>query len=219
MGFDPERADAAWVREWLTGRALARGLPLPFFDQGGWRAEIGSESETRRWVFAGLTPELRSLAETFSDPALKLRALATPDAMRAHLPAGWQVGAPSFAMIGPASGIASVTLPSDYRIEFHASGSSSHAFVLYGCGELAAWGHGGKTAEAFVFDRVVTQPAHRRRGLARAIMAALGSACADAISRLLVATEEGRLLYESLGWRVVSPYASASWIGDSPVQN
>ena len=219
MDFDSRRADAAWVREWLTGRALARGLPLPFFDQGGWRAEIGSDSEQRRWVFAGLTSELRLLAETLTDPALKLRALATPEAMRAHLPAGWIVGAPSFAMTGPVPTETRLSLPRDYRLELQESATSAHAFVLHASGELAASGHGGRSAEAFVYDRIVTQPEHRRRGLARAVMAALGSACRDAVPGLLVATEEGRPLYETLGWRVVSPYASASWTGDSPVQN
>ena len=218
--FDPGHADGAWIGAWITGRALARGLPLPFPDRGGWRAEIGSDSERRRWIFSALTAELRHLAEEIADPALKLRALATPDAMRAHLPAGWRVEAPSFAMAGPSGEGPEVALSGGYRLEVQAGGTAVHAFVRREDGELAAWGHGGAGPYAYVSDRIVTQPDHRRRGLATGIMAALSRARPErAAPMLLVATEAGRPLYEALGWRVVAPYASASWAGDSPVQN
>lgn len=203
----------------MTGRALARGLPLPFRDRGGWRAEIGSDSELRRWVYPGLTEELRELAASIADPALKLRAFATPDAMRAHLPRGWHVEAPSFAMVERADQIRPAALAPGYRLELQDDGSAVHAFGLTASGELAAWGHGGAGPKAFVCDRIVTQPDHRRRGLASAIMAALHDARDKTAPRLLVATVAGRQLYESLGWHVVAPYASAHWVGDSPVKN
>jgi len=91
MAFHPERPDMDWLLAWATGRSLARGLPLPFSDRGGWRAEIGSDNERRRWLFAALTPDLRALAESISEPGLNLRALATPAAMQAFLPTGWSV--------------------------------------------------------------------------------------------------------------------------------
>ena len=220
MSFDPQRADGAWIEAWITGRALARGLPLPFPDRGGWRAEVGSESERRRWIFPALTVEMRQLASEIADPRLKVRAFATPEAMRAHLPESWQVEAPSFAMAGSETAPGEPTLPSGYRLEVQAGRRAAHAFVMTHAGELAAWGHGGASPQAFVFDRIVTQPDHRRRGLASAVLAALGRACPyRPAPSLLVATEAGRHLYESLGWQVVAPYASASWVGDSPVQN
>jgi hypothetical protein len=87
-------------------------------------------------------------------------------------------------------------------------------------GELAASGHGGIADSAFVFDRIVTQVGHQRLGLGRAIMQALGQhGSAKQLPGLLIATEAGRKLYESLGWEVVAPYASASWTGESPVHN
>lgn len=220
VAFDPERADSDWLRVWLTGRSLARGLPMPFADGGGWRAEIGSASETRRWVFAEPGSDMQLLAAQITDPALKIRALATSEEMRAALPSGWLAGPLSFAMVGPSHSTGAVAMPSGYRLETQAGGTSAHVSVLATDGELAASGHGGAGCEAFVYDRIVTHPDHQRRGLGKAVMAALSSARPDAgLPEILVATELGRELYQGLGWRVVAPYASASWVGDSPTHD
>jgi GNAT superfamily N-acetyltransferase len=220
MAFHPERPDLDWLLAWATGRSLARGLPAPFADRGGWRAEIGSDPERRRWLFASLTPDLHALAESISEPGFNLRALATPAAMQACLPAGWSVQAASFAMVGPSGRAPPVTLPARYRLELREEGAAAHAFVFHADGDLAAWGHSGVGENAFVYDRIVTQPGHRRQGLGRAIMASLGQARRDpGQAQLLVATEAGRMIYRSLGWKVIAPYASASWTGDSSVQN
>lgn len=63
-----------------------------------------------------------------------------------------------------------------------------------------------------IFDQVVTSPAHRRLGLGRHAMAQLSQAAQarGAESGLLVATEDGRALYTSLGWRVESLMTAAS---------
>lgn len=217
-GFDPGRPDSAWAGAWLAGRSLARGLPLPFRDRGGWRAEVGSETELRRWVFAALTPEFRALASEIADPRLRLRAMVGDEAMRAALPAGWALGAPSFAMTGSLAAAGRAPLPPGYRIETRSSVHDSHVFIFATSGELAASGHLGHAREALVVDRIVTEAAHRRRGLARVVMAALAEAAGDGRPGLLVATVAGKPLYASLGWRVVSPYASAAYLGDSPVQ-
>lgn len=130
VAFDPHRADADWLLAWVTGRSLARGLPLPFADRGGWRAEIGSDTETRRWVYAGLTPELRALAEQIREPGLNLRALATPEAMRWFLPVGWHVQASSYAMVAPAETAPSSPLPNGYRLELQ-SGPTQHMLLCW----------------------------------------------------------------------------------------
>lgn len=220
MAFDPTIADADWIGTWITGRALARGLPRPFPDRGGWRAEVGADNELRRWIFPGLTPELHALASEIDDPHQKLRVLAASDATAVFLPHGWKVEAPSFAMTRDRSSSPGISLPDRYRVEVQGGDRSIHVSVLDGSGVLAASGHAGVAAEALVFDRIVTQPAYRRMGLGTVVMNALANAAHRPPGAcLLVATEMGRLLYERLGWRVVSPYASAAWVGDSPVQN
>jgi GNAT superfamily N-acetyltransferase len=78
-------------------------------------------------------------------------------------------------------------------------------------GTLAASGHVALGERLATYDRIVTDPAHQRRGLGRAVMHAL-QALARAHGRhagVLVATPAGRALYESLGWRVHAPWATA----------
>jgi GNAT superfamily N-acetyltransferase len=85
------------------------------------------------------------------------------------------------------------------------------ARILGRDGELAASGFAAETEAAFVYDRIVTEPPHRRRGLATALMQALGSARhGDQSRQVLVATEEGRPLYAAMGWTLKSYYTTAA---------
>ncbi|MEC8180383.1 MAG: GNAT family N-acetyltransferase, partial [Pseudomonadota bacterium] len=89
-------------------------------------------------------------------------------------------------------------------------GDSGRIDIATTDGVLAARGFWGRGAEAFVYDRIVVEAAFRRRGLGKALMGLIGrNLHGDDLPQLLVATEEGRLLYLSLGWEVVSPYATA----------
>ncbi|WKE70030.1 GNAT family N-acetyltransferase [Streptomyces sp. WP-1] len=62
------------------------------------------------------------------------------------------------------------------------------------------------TDTACVFDRTVTAPAHRRRGLGTVMMGTLtGAAVGSGVpTGVLGATVQGRTLYEALGWEVLS---------------
>jgi len=53
-----------------------------------------------------------------------------------------------------------------------------------------------------VFDQIVTQEAHRRRGLGRMIMNGLIQRALEHGARqgALIATPDGRALYRTLGW-------------------
>ncbi|WP_431964231.1 GNAT family N-acetyltransferase [Actinacidiphila sp. bgisy160] len=53
-----------------------------------------------------------------------------------------------------------------------------------------------------IADRIETDAAHRRRGLGRAAMSALAEAAVSQGARtgLLIASQEGQLLYSCLGW-------------------
>jgi len=207
--FDPYRTDLDWLGAWITGRALARGLPLPFRDRGGWRAEIGLETERRRWLFDKLGPEVLALAGEIKEPGHNLRVLCRNDTLQEFLPKGWVVGAPSFAMATP--GMQSdVIVPEGFRLETRVGRFDAHVAILTLDGELAASGHAGFGEDAFVYDRIVTRPEFGRRGLGTAVMHALAGALPHPeMPQLLVATEAGRKLYEHLGWRVLGPYASA----------
>ncbi|MER5227101.1 GNAT family N-acetyltransferase [Streptomyces flaveus] len=63
----------------------------------------------------------------------------------------------------------------------------------------------------FVVDQVETDPAHQRRGLGRVVMHTLTDITAGqgATAGVLVATPEGRALYETVGWHVLAPLTGA----------
>ncbi|MFE7413444.1 GNAT family N-acetyltransferase [Streptomyces laurentii] len=78
-----------------------------------------------------------------------------------------------------------------------------HARVSDAAGRPAAQGQAALLGETAVMDRVVTDEAHRRRGLGGLVMRTLAD---EAVARgagtgVLGATDPGRALYETLGWK------------------
>ena len=101
--------------------------------------------------------------------------------------------------------------PEGYRLDVVTTDAISLAHIRAEDGSIAASGHAVEVGGVFVFDRIVTEPAHRRRGLGRAIMSALGDRQrSGSARRVLVATEDGLELYKSLDWCVLSPYSTAA---------
>ncbi|MFJ3954437.1 GNAT family N-acetyltransferase [Streptomyces libani] len=70
-------------------------------------------------------------------------------------------------------------------------------------------------APSVVFDMIGTEPAHQRRGLGRAVMTALAGRAVERGARqgVLVASPDGRALYEAMGWRLRSPVTAAGRMG------
>jgi GNAT superfamily N-acetyltransferase len=100
--------------------------------------------------------------------------------------------------------------PPGYQLEVARDERGIAVRVLSHNGEIAASGFAAETPEAFVYDRIVTEPAHQRRGLGLTVMTALGAQRRSRNARhVLVATPEGRALYAALGWTVRSPFATA----------
>jgi predicted GNAT family acetyltransferase len=85
------------------------------------------------------------------------------------------------------------------------------AAIVDAKGVLAAHGRLVVEQDRAIFDRIETDAAHRRRGLASAVMARLQSEALQSGVRggLLVATADGQRLYASLGWTILSDYTSA----------
>jgi GNAT superfamily N-acetyltransferase len=69
-------------------------------------------------------------------------------------------------------------------------------------GEEVATGSVAKQGDHAVFDRIITDPKYRRRGLGSFVMRALTAAILEeeVETGLLMASEEGRRLYQYLGW-------------------
>jgi GNAT superfamily N-acetyltransferase len=97
-------------------------------------------------------------------------------------------------------------------------GAATCARILFEDGAVAASGYAIEHGGVFIFDTIVTAAPHRRKGLGKALMAALGATQQSATARrVLVATEDGRALYLALGWTVLSPYATVGLM--SPAVN
>lgn len=84
-------------------------------------------------------------------------------------------------------------------------------------GEVCARGTMGLTGTDAIADRIETMPAHRRKGLASAIMSALArSAIEEGAERgILIASEDGQRLYATLGWQPVAEVLIATTPGNA----
>lgn len=199
------------IAAWLAARSIARGLPAPVVDCGGYRVDVNSADEIQRWVFPTVTEDLAALARGISRPAYLVKACAEPEQLRAALPAGWQIHAPGYFMGGPELPHAHPACPPSYTVESSRMGAVTEVRILSATGELAASGYAAETEHIFIYDRIVTAPEHQRRGLGRLLMATLREAKLNASTpERLVATEEGRALYEALGWRTLSVFSTGS---------
>lgn len=202
-GIEPELLEA-----WLTGRSLARGLPLPLATQGGFRIETDSDTELRRWIFPADSSAIADLAPTISSTREPIKACVATAILSARLPASWSV-TDSGSFMQMAVPVPEVSLPKGFVAQQLEAGASGEVRIRRDNGDLAAHGYWGQGSNAFVYDRITVEPAYRRRGLGTALMGLIGRHCRDAsLPRLLVATAQGRLLYRALGWEVLSPYST-----------
>ena len=205
----------ALVREWLTGWAAARDLPeAEVVADGVLRTRVGApgrdvehlvldaDREPRRIdraAVASLDDRDPWVSVPTSDPGRVADRLAEHGLATADVPE-WLMtrvldGRPALAPLPPGYAV-TTSRPTPGCVSVR---------VVAPDGTTAASGHLGLAVPVGVPDRVVTEPAHRRRGLGAAVMAGLGGAAADlGCSRgVLVASQQGRRLYLTLGWEVV----------------
>lgn len=166
------RIDPLVLCAWLAARSIARGLPQPVADFGGYRVDTNSAAETRRWVFSRVGADLIELARSLDQPRQLLKLCGLADELRAALPDRWQLAEPRYFMVSVEETVER-PLPAGYTADVEHDGAVVAARIKSGTGELVASGYAAETHNAFVFDRVVTAREHRRRGLASAVMAAL----------------------------------------------
>ncbi|GLY04368.1 MULTISPECIES: GNAT family N-acetyltransferase [Actinoplanes] len=100
-----------------------------------------------------------------------------------------------------------------YTLTVEAAGDVITVLARDTDGLLGARGTVGCSGADAVADRIETMPGHRRRGLGSAVMGALSSAAVarGSVHGLLIASEEGQLLYTRLGWRPVAEVVIASF--------
>ena len=210
MGRMDDLETAAFLKTWVAGWAITRGVSPPIEDGPGWRVQVGEPDQVRRHVFAGDNPTLRDLGATVTEPWIWLKAFMHHEALRALLPPRWRVDGPSYFMRfegAPPAG----RLPAGYALREFDEAGVRLVQVLAADGAQAARGRLAMVGDNAIFDRIRTADDHRRRGLGRAVMAALHAhARARGAARgLLSATRDGHALYLTMGWRVQAPYSGA----------
>jgi GNAT superfamily N-acetyltransferase len=173
------------------------------------RVDTASPTEMCRYVFAGPAPGIRELSASIRTPGTFIKMCGPGDLLLAMAPAGWRLEPRGYLMTHAGAPEPAASVPAGYRIELSRQGPALAATIFSEDGTIAASGYAAQHGGAFVFDRIGTQPAHRRRGLGKALMSALGAMqISSSTTRVLVATEEGRALYSSIGWTVTSIYST-----------
>lgn len=202
--------DDALLFGWLAARSIARGLSVPVADRGGFRVDTGGDVEICRWAFTRPCAGLTELGRTLDAPGYFLKLCGNGADLLAALPPRWRLQEPGYCMRGPESPPPLSALPAGYALQLNRDARGSQVAILAADGALAASGTAAEVAGVFVYDRIITEPDHRRKGLGRVVMAALRETRADrAATELLVATDDGRALYTTLGWTVISPFVTA----------
>jgi len=212
------------VRAWVHGWAVSRGAAVPSSRPWGFTVEIGLPGHAMSHVLP--SPDERTVREITgraTGPGVWLKALVPPTTLAPWLAPGWSLpGGPGALMSTPLSvtpGHIGPALPRGYQLHTRTGAGVTRAVVHSPDGARAARGRIAVTGSAAVVDQVETGPAHRRRGLGRLIMHTLTAAAAGqgATAGVLAATPEGRALYETTGWVVLAPLASAVR-GPDPVE-
>ncbi|MFY9349708.1 MAG: GNAT family N-acetyltransferase [Sphingobium sp.] len=209
-GTESAPYDPSLVEAWLTARSIARGLPPPVGDHGGWRVDTAQPSEAKRYVFAKVTEGLEQLARSIDSPLVVLKLCGSESMMRAAVSSRWQIRQEGWFMTFQREADAPSVVPPGYELNLCVEGAVIVARIFTRDGTLAASGYAAGAEGVFVYDRIITEESHRRMGLGSAVVNALASRRYPADARqALVATHEGRALYTRLGWMVQSPWTTA----------
>jgi hypothetical protein len=200
------------VQAWVRGWTLARETLPPVAHADGWRVDVGWPQQRVRYVFLRCSKALRSLAETIVEPWIFLKVCAAPEVMQMFLPPRWIIQPRGFMMTYTAQDLEqNVSLSNAYTLALTETPTVTAAKVLTANGQIASIGRVVFVDDFAIYDRIETHIDHRHRGLASAVVNSLQSvALARGRTRgVLVATADGRALYETLGWRLHSQYTTA----------
>lgn len=199
------------VMAWGGGRAVSRLTAPPTPVEGGFEVAVGRPSLEIRQVFHTYThASLAEAAERLSVPERQILIAGPRALLRESVPSTWTMDDAGHLM---ATEFAPTrfTVPEGYRLSVETEEDLTVARVHYFTGDLAASARLGRSGEFGVFDKVITSPAHQRRGLGSTMMRALSNHALGLGMAwgLLVGSDEGRALYEHVGWDLVADFPGA----------
>lgn len=205
------------VEKWLKAWSLSRKLPLPVRYKSGFKVEVGDEKQKIRYVFSELNHDFIELSIQIDEPWTYLKVCASPDEVKNAVSGKWIVQPPGYMMhcFGPMKS-SDTNLCDGYRIEYEKYNSTTVIKIIAENGELASIGRIVLVDDMAVYDRIITEENHQRKGLATFLMRELEKkALSKGITNnFLVATAQGKKLYESMGWKLYSNYTSIVISGD-----
>ncbi|MFB7330702.1 GNAT family N-acetyltransferase [Streptomyces adustus] len=210
--FDTAEAIRAWIQGWTVSRGTADPVPTPW----GFTVDVGLPGHVVRHVLSAADETaVREIAENTTAPGVWLKTPTPPETLEPWLGPGWSLaGGPGFLMSAPPNAPhaeAPPATPDGYRLDTWNRAGVARTLIRTTDGAFAARGQVAVTGFGFVVDQVETDPAHQRRGLGRLVMRTLADIAAGqgATAGVLVATPQGRALYETAGWRVLAPLTGA----------
>lgn len=222
VGTELDRPLPDLVADWISGWVVSRGASDPVPRPWGWTIDVGQPKQLARHVIVDADePRVRAAAE--QAPAdgwwLKVFLPAPHDGpeglIGTWLGPEWAFDDAAFLMSSTLEPVEPGPLPPGYQLRTWTRGGVVRVLITAADGGLAARGQAGLAGDVAVPDQISTAPAHQRRGLGSVVMRALQQQAhsAGATRAILGASTEGRALYESLGWRTHTAFASAYRVG------
>lgn len=199
------------IEKWLKAWSLSRELPLPVNYKSGFKIDVGYEKQKARYIFSELNDDFTQVSKSINEPWVFLKVCAAAHEIKPVISEKWIIQPQGFMMycFHPMN-IPMISLSDDYKLEFSHYNSTYVVEIVDKKGEPAAIGRVVLVDDLAVYDRISTEIYHRRKGLATILMKELEKIALSkgVFKNFLVATEEGKFLYESLGWKLYSLYIS-----------
>jgi GNAT superfamily N-acetyltransferase len=208
------------ARRWQRGWSIARGLPATDDLGSGLRVRCGQMGRDVEYLALDGVSSIAGLAELVKreDEVTWLTVPTTEPGRAAEAIEG-----AGLTVLKSSERLMTVDLRSPpsstpapgYRLETRIEDAVVRVEVLDRDGATGASGTMGLSGADGIADKIDTRPGHRRRGLGRAVMAALSApALARGAERgILIASEDGQHLYAALGWDTVADVLIASTPG------
>lgn len=199
------------LEKWLRAWTLSRELPLPAKFKSGYKVDVGYENQKARYVFAELNDDFIQLTNAIKEAWVFLKVCAPPEDLLNRISDQWVIQPQGYMMnCSSPMNIPKITLADNYRVHVENYNSTTLIKVFTKNGELASVGRITIVEDLAVYDRIATEESHKRKGLATYLIAELEKIAIsqNIYENFLVATEQGRSLYQSLGWKVCSLYTS-----------
>ncbi|OPC22379.1 GNAT family N-acetyltransferase [Elizabethkingia bruuniana] len=208
-----EIISAELIEKWLNGWSVSRGVSLPVKYKSGFKIEVGWEEQKSRYVFPFLNKDLIDLAESIEEPWVFLKVCAPCNELTEILPDRWTIQPQGYLMMSENNPekFENRILADGYSMETEISDDGVYLIKIKDKNNgLASSGRVVCTDGWAIYDRIETSQSHQRKGLGSYLFTELQKIAErkGIENNILVATEQGRLLYESLGWKVVSLYTS-----------